>query len=83
VHQNFEGVSVALSDDSGLSRTREELSRTNKKWIALGILAAVGGLARFTMEPGKLRLVVLVVIASFALRIVLANPGSRYDDKQG
>jgi hypothetical protein len=69
-------VPVALSDDSGLSRTR-------KKWIALAILAVVGGLARLTMEPGKIRLVVLVLIASFALRIVLATAGSRYDDKQG
>jgi hypothetical protein len=67
---------VAQSNDSGLPPTR-------KKWIALGILAVVGGLARFTMEPGKIRLVVLVLIASFALRIVLANLGSRYHDKQG
>jgi len=72
----LEGVPVALSDDSGLART-------GKKWVALGILAVVGGLARFTMEPGKIRLVVLVLIASFALRIVLAAVGSRYDEKQG
>jgi hypothetical protein len=35
------------------------------------------------MEPGRIRLVVLVLIASFALRIVLTPSGSRYDEKQG
>jgi hypothetical protein len=35
------------------------------------------------MEPGKIRLVVLVLIASFALRIVLTASSSRYDEKQG
>ena len=59
------------------------MSRAAKKWISLAILAGLAGLAWLTMEPGKLRLVVLVLIASFALRIVLATSGSRYDEKQG
>ena len=67
---------MALLEDSGLSRMK-------KKWIAIAILALLAALARFTMEPGKIRLVVLILIASFALRIVLATTGSRYDDKQG
>jgi len=67
---------VALLADSGLSRTK-------KKWISLAILAVLAGLAWVTMEPGKIRLVVLILIASFALRIVLATTGSRYDEKQG
>jgi hypothetical protein len=59
------------------------MSRAAKKWISLAILAGLAGLAWLTMEPGKLRLVVLVLIGSFALRIVLATSGSRYDEKQG
>jgi hypothetical protein len=59
------------------------MSRAKRKWIALGILAALAGLAWGTMEPGKIRLVVFVLIASFAVRIVLTATGSRYDDKEG
>ena len=61
----------------------EGMSRATKKWISLAILAGLAGLAWTTIEPGKIRLVVLILIASFALRIVLATTGSRYDDKQG
>ncbi len=57
--------------------------RTRRKWTALALLAVLAGLAWETMAPGRVRLVVLVVIASFALRIVLTASGSRYDDKQG
>ena len=64
---------MALLEDSGLSRMK-------KKWIAIAILALLAALARFTMEPGKIRLVVWVLLASFALRIVLTASASRYDD---
>ena len=59
------------------------MSRATKKWISIAILAGLAGSAWLTMEPGKIRLVVLVLIASFALRIVLAASSSRYDEKQG
>ncbi len=60
------------------------MSSVSKKWIALGLLAVVAGLAWGTMEPGKIRLVVFVLIGSFALRIALARSASRYDSsKQG
>jgi hypothetical protein len=59
------------------------MSRSRRKWIALAVLASLAGLAWSTMEPGRIRLVVLVLIASFALRIVLTPSGSRYDEKQG
>jgi len=52
--------------------------------MALGLLAVLAGLAWQTLEPGKVRLVVLVLLGSFALRIVLTASGSRYDrSKQG
>jgi hypothetical protein len=59
------------------------VERAKRKWVALAILVLVAGLAWQTMEPGRIRLVVFVLIGSFALRIVLASTGSRYDDKQG
>ncbi len=59
------------------------MSRAAKKWISLALLAGLAGLARLTMEPGKIRIVVLVLVGSFALRIVLAPSGSRYDGEQG
>jgi len=55
-------------------------SREQRKWIALAILAVLAGLAWITMEPGKIRLVVFVLIGSFALRIMLTASGSRYDE---
>ena len=61
----------------------EAMSRATKKWISLAILAGLAGLAWTTMEPGKIRLVVMVLIASFALRIVLTASGSRYDEIAG
>ena len=56
------------------------ISRSRRKWIAFALLAALAGLAWETMEPGKIRLVVLVLIGSFALRIALTAAGSRYDE---
>ncbi len=44
-----------------------------RTWIALGILAATGVLAWATMDAGKIRGVVLVLLAGFALRIVLVG----------
>jgi hypothetical protein len=59
------------------------VERARRKWIALAVLAGLAGLVWGTMEPGKIRLVVFVLIGSFALRIVLAGSGSRYHDNQG
>jgi len=49
----------------------------NKAVVAMLLLALVAGLAWKTMEPGRLRLVVLVILGSFVLRIVLASRSSR------
>jgi hypothetical protein len=54
-----------------------------RKWIALAMLAVLAGLVWQTMDPGKIRIIVLILIAGFALRIVLTPSGSRYDDGQG
>ncbi len=41
--------------------------------VALAILACTGGLAWATMDAGKVRSIVLVVLAGFALRIALVR----------
>jgi hypothetical protein len=46
-------------------------------WIALGFLVVFCGLAVKTIDPGKIRTVVLVLLALFALRIVLMGLASR------
>ncbi len=46
-------------------------------WIALAMLALVAGLTLETIDPGKFRTVVLVLLAFFAVRIVLTASASR------
>ena len=41
--------------------------------VALGVLVALGALAWATMDAGRVRDVVLVLLAGFALRIVLTG----------
>ncbi|HET9789962.1 MAG TPA: hypothetical protein VFR08_01530 [Candidatus Angelobacter sp.] len=53
-----------------------------RKVIALIGLAFVAGLAWTTLEAGTIRLVVMVVLGGFALRIALAHDRSRYDEKE-
>ena len=48
-----------------------------RKWIALGLLVALACLAVKTIDPGKVRSVVLLLLGFFALRIVLAAAASR------
>ena len=48
-----------------------------RKWIALAVLALLAGFAVKTIDPGKVRTVVLVLLGFFALRIVLIASASR------
>ena len=48
-----------------------------RKWVALGLLAVFCGLAIKTIDPGKVRSVVLLLLGFFAVRIVLAAAASR------
>lgn len=45
--------------------------------VALAVLAGVGLLAWLSMEPGKYRELTLVLLAFFALRVVLGRFRSR------
>ena len=48
-----------------------------RKWIALAILVALAGLAVKTIDPGRVRSVVLLLLGFFALRVVLTASASR------
>jgi hypothetical protein len=48
-----------------------------RKWIALAMLVALAGLAVKTIDPGRVRSVVLLLLVFFALRIVLTASASR------
>jgi hypothetical protein len=44
-----------------------------RQWIALGLLLVIAGLAWRTIDPGRIRSVVLIVLAAFAARILFAR----------
>ena len=48
-----------------------------RKWIALALLVALAGLTVKTIDPGKVRSVVLLLLGIFGLRIALTASASR------
>jgi len=50
-----------------------------RKLIAIAFLALFAALAWYTMDAGKIRLVVLILLGGFALRIALTGGTSRND----
>jgi hypothetical protein len=48
-----------------------QIEGTKRKLIALASLAVLAALAWTTMDPGRVRLVVVVLLGGFALRISL------------
>jgi hypothetical protein len=50
---------------------------TGRMWVGLGLLAVFSLLALKTMDPGKLRTVVLFLLGFFAVRILLTAFASR------
>ena len=48
-----------------------------RKWIALAVLAVLFGLAAKTIDPGRVRSGVLLVLGFFAVRILLTAYASR------
>ena len=55
----------------------QEERSPSRKWIALLLLAAIGGLAWKTIDPGRIRSVVLVLLAVFGLRILWTGSAPR------
>ena len=52
-----------------------------RKVVALLVLAALAGLAWSTMDAGKVRMLVFVLLGGFALR-VLFTAGRQYDEEE-
>jgi hypothetical protein len=50
-----------------------------RKAMALAGLAVLAALAWSTMDAGKVRILVLILLGGFALRIALTSERSRYD----
>ena len=50
-----------------------------RKMVALAVLAALAGLAYGTIDAGRVRNLVFVLLGGFALRIMLTAGRSRYD----
>jgi hypothetical protein len=75
VHHGLNGV-VKL-DEARPVHVETGPGSARRKWIALALLAALAGLAVKTIDPGKVRSVVLVLLGFFALRIVLTATASR------
>jgi len=57
------------------------VSGAKRKVMALALLAVLAGLAWMTMDAGKIRLVVLILLGGFALRIALTSGGSRNEEE--
>jgi hypothetical protein len=53
-----------------------------RKAIALAGLAILAALAWTTMDAGKARILVMILLGGFALRIALTGGRSRYDETE-
>ncbi len=51
-----------------------------KARVASGMLLALMALAWFTLDPGKVRLVAVLILGMFLFRVVIHTARSRYDD---
>jgi hypothetical protein len=52
-----------------------------RKLVALLVLAVLAALAWGTMDAGKVRMLVFVLLGGFALRVLLTS-GRRYDEEE-
>jgi len=53
-----------------------------RKAIALAGLAILAALAWGTMDAGRVRILVMILLGGFALRIALTGDRSRYDENK-
>jgi len=58
------------------------MSPAAKARTAAGMLLALMALAWFTLDPGKVRLVALLILGMFLFRVVIHAARSRYDEKE-
>jgi hypothetical protein len=60
-----------------------QLTGAKRKYAALTGLAAIAALAWFTLDPGRIRLVVVILLGGFALRIALTALGRHDEAEEG
>jgi len=53
------------------------IADSKRKLLALAFLALLAALAWYTMDAGKIRLVVMILLGGFALRVALTADRSR------
>ena len=53
-----------------------------KAKVASGILLALMALAWFTLDPGRVRLLALLILGLFLFRVVIHAARSRYDEEE-
>ena len=53
-----------------------------KSRVAGGMLLALMALAWFTLDPGKVRLVAVLILGMFLFRVVIHTARSRYDEEE-
>jgi len=61
-----------MTDEDG-EQPGSGLSVVRKTQIALVLFTVIAALAWYTMEPGKLRTLVLIVLGGLALRLLLGT----------
>jgi hypothetical protein len=60
----------------------DSMSPAIKARVASGMLLALMALAWFTLGPGKVRLVALLILGMFLFRVVIHAARSRYDEME-
>src|ERR1700759_4020111 len=65
--------------DLGMEGVSMRFEGVKRKFVALAGLAILALLAWQTLDPGRVRLLVFVLLGGFALRIALTTGRSRYD----
>ena len=56
------------------------MNEAMKSRVAGGVLLGLVALAWFTLDPGRVRLIVLLILGMFLFRVVLHTARSRYDE---
>jgi len=56
------------------------IAGSKRKLVALAFFAVLAALAWYTMDAGKIRLVVMILLGGFALRVAL-TAGTKSDDE--
>jgi len=54
-----------------------------RKLVALATLGLLAAIAWWTLDAGKIRTLVFILLGGFALRIALTASRSRYDEEEG